>query len=99
MDPNENLRQQRECLRVLTELEDGISIEDQREWRLYAEKLAGLTHDLDMWLCQGGHKPDDWTHRATKKGGTCRLCGKPKLAFQVYCGAACSARWEAGERP
>jgi hypothetical protein len=30
---------------------------------------------------------------------TCKLCGKPRLEWQVYCGAACCARWERGERP
>lgn len=29
----------------------------------------------------------------------CKLCGKPRYKWQVFCGAACSARWEAGERP
>lgn len=29
----------------------------------------------------------------------CKLCGKPRLPVQVFCGAACSARWEAGARP
>jgi hypothetical protein len=31
---------------------------------------------------------------------SCKLCGKP-LAYPgaVFCGAACSTRWEAGERP
>jgi hypothetical protein len=30
---------------------------------------------------------------------TCKLCGKPRLEWQVYCGAACCARWERGDRP
>lgn len=28
----------------------------------------------------------------------CKVCGKPRLEWQVFCGAACSERWEAGER-
>ena len=30
---------------------------------------------------------------------TCKLCGKARLPMQVFCGAACSQRWEAGARP
>lgn len=29
----------------------------------------------------------------------CRLCGKPCFNWQVFCGANCCARYEAGERP
>lgn len=29
---------------------------------------------------------------------SCKLCGKPRLSWQVFCGAACCARYEAGER-
>lgn len=29
----------------------------------------------------------------------CKRCGKPRLDWQVFCGAACSAQWEAGGRP
>lgn len=32
-------------------------------------------------------------------GEKCKLCGESKQPFQEFCGAACSARWEAGERP
>ena len=28
----------------------------------------------------------------------CKLCRGPKEAWQIFCGAACSAEWEAGER-
>lgn len=28
----------------------------------------------------------------------CKLCGKPRKVFQVFCGAACSAAWEMGQR-
>jgi hypothetical protein len=43
--------------------------------------------------------------RATEAGpgqpvheSTCKRCGKPCLSWQVFCGAGCSARWEAGDR-
>ena len=29
---------------------------------------------------------------------TCKRCGKPCQSWQVFCGAGCSARWEAGDR-
>lgn len=29
----------------------------------------------------------------------CKRCGEKRHAAQVFCGAACSAQWEAGERP
>ncbi len=29
----------------------------------------------------------------------CKCCGGSRKAFQVFCGAACSAKWEAGDRP
>ena len=28
----------------------------------------------------------------------CKRCGKPCQSWQVFCGAGCSARWEAGDR-
>lgn len=38
--------------------------------------------------------------RAPGKTGQnrCQRCLKPCLYWQVFCGAACSARWEAGDR-
>lgn len=32
-------------------------------------------------------------------GPKCKLCGKVRLPYLEFCGAACSAKWEAGERP
>lgn len=32
-------------------------------------------------------------------GEACKLCGAPRKSWQVYCGAACSAGWEMGQRP
>lgn len=28
----------------------------------------------------------------------CRLCGRPKAVWQVYCGGACCVAYESGER-
>ena len=35
---------------------------------------------------------------AVAKPPGCKRCGKPKLEWQAFCGAACSARWEGGDR-
>jgi hypothetical protein len=29
----------------------------------------------------------------------CKRCGNPRLSWQVFCGAACCAMYEAGDRP
>lgn len=40
------------------------------------------------------------TQLSTGPMPACRLCGKAlAYAGAVYCGSACCARWEAGERP
>lgn len=31
-------------------------------------------------------------------GGGCKLCGKVKASWQVFCGATCSVAWEMGVR-
>lgn len=35
----------------------------------------------------------------SKEQSLCKLCWKPRFTWQVFCGAACSAKWEGGERP
>jgi hypothetical protein len=37
--------------------------------------------------------------KAAGGGPRCKLCGASRTHAQLFCGAACSARWEAGERP
>lgn len=32
-----------------------------------------------------------------REAPTCKRCGKPRLDWQVFCGAACSALWEGGK--
>jgi hypothetical protein len=33
-----------------------------------------------------------------EKESVCKLCGKPKAEWQVFCGATCSVAWEMGIR-
>jgi hypothetical protein len=40
-----------------------------------------------------------WTRDTRHDQTFCKLCKRPKQSFQMFCGAGCSARWEAGERP
>jgi hypothetical protein len=54
MDPNANLREQRE----LCELQNKRDLDESE-----AERLVDLVVALDEWLCNGGMKPDVWTHR------------------------------------
>jgi len=37
-------------------------------------------------------------HLTSSPTPTCKRCGKPRLDWQVFCGAACSAQWDAGDR-
>lgn len=49
-----------------------------------------------------GEKGDDyklWEEDTRGRPTFCKLCGKKKLSFQVFCGAACSVEWESGKRP
>jgi hypothetical protein len=70
MDPNENLKQQRACIATMNEMDGQMGIENMREFETAAWKLAELSSALDEWLCNGGFKPDDWTHRAKRANRT-----------------------------
>lgn len=71
MDPNANLREQREIVaRVLARtLPDGADyIQRARHNRQQAddtERLAQLVEALDEWLTKGGFLPADWTFGPT----------------------------------
>lgn len=74
-----------------------VSPETYKEIR---EKLAaaGYEHAIQ-------HPSGDGSERLDMEGlclvvtPSCKLCGKERQPWQVFCGAACCARWEAGERP
>lgn len=75
----------------LAELRDYVCLLDRTacgpEARELLEELDAVTAERDAALAKKPAAP------------TCKLCGKPRLPFQVFCGAACSARWEMGARP
>ena len=69
MDPNENLRRQRETLEELRELQwEAEEAEERgRSTGAFAERqldllteLSQLVEDLDEWLSKGGFLPGDW---------------------------------------
>jgi hypothetical protein len=64
MDPNENLRRQREILAELRELADRDGdtprdLLDEEERDLLVE-LSALSEDLDEWMSKGGFAPEAW---------------------------------------
>ena len=63
MDPNANLREQRELAREILELVDRIEYgRDARRIELSARaaRLAELVEALDQWIAGGGFLPDSW---------------------------------------
>ena len=74
MDPDANLKEQRELAEEILKLADGVcgdkSIETPKETKmreaseqliLYkAEKLAELVQALDQWISRGGFLPRGW---------------------------------------
>lgn len=65
MDPTENLRLQlsraQEIVNRIDASEDSDSdIAQLRAVARLADDLAGLVHNLDRWLCNGGHLPAQW---------------------------------------
>lgn len=66
MDPDANLREQREVasniIKTIDECNgDGTLLEDQSAKLAYlADRLAQLVISLDEWLAYGGTKPKRW---------------------------------------
>jgi hypothetical protein len=66
VDPNANLREQRECAKGLNSLRDGVA--DDGRYTVaelaaiggYAMRLAELVEALDEWIKSGGFLPEDW---------------------------------------
>lgn len=59
MDPNENLRLQRD---IVADLLAGKGIDQN-----LAVDLAELTRAMDEWLSKGGFLPDDWRPRPLER--------------------------------
>ena len=57
MDPNENIRRQRELVREILSDEP---FRDSTEAGELAIELAELVQELDRWLCKGGFRPSGW---------------------------------------
>jgi hypothetical protein len=56
MDPNANLKEQKEIVRWLLDTNE----ENADELSKKAERLANLVEALDEWLSKGGFLPDAW---------------------------------------
>ncbi len=77
MDPDENLRKQREAAAEIIELiddadaENGGDLDADAEDRILslAEDLAEHVQALDGWLKSFGFLPKDWTRRHAKSNG------------------------------
>ena len=63
MDPDANLKEQRQMVALINELDGAMGIENMRELTTAAFRLAELVEGLDEWLAGGGHKPTRWTHQ------------------------------------
>ena len=59
MDPNANLKEQRE---IVARLQDDDSYVDHADLSATAERLAQLVQALDEWLTQGGVAPLIWRY-------------------------------------
>lgn len=57
MDPNENLREQRELAEAIIRTMDDEGVVSAYD----AERLAELVLALDSWLLKGGASPRAWT--------------------------------------
>lgn len=60
MDPNENLRMQRACVKRLREIRLANIVGSKWEHANEAERLADLVEAMDGWLSGGGFKPHAW---------------------------------------
>lgn len=60
MDPNENLRRQREVASIILDPPDRSQVFPYSTMVDAAEDLAALVRSMDEWLRRGGFPPDDW---------------------------------------
>lgn len=67
MDPEENLREQRELAsRILKECRNAEEPEESQSFSYDAERLAELVQALDGWIKGGGFLPKDWQKNPSK---------------------------------
>jgi hypothetical protein len=67
MDPNQNLKQQRELAAQIIRLRDKDAPHDQIAD--VADELAELVQALDGWLSRGGFLPSEWVKSARAGSG------------------------------
>ena len=60
MDPDANLREQREYATMLLQDLDREGFVPGPDFCFNAEQLANLVHALDIWMCKGGALPVQW---------------------------------------
>jgi DNA-directed RNA polymerase specialized sigma subunit len=60
MDPNENLKRQRELVKEIQE-ENAKQYEDQEILASCAVELAELVEAMDEWISKRGFLPNDWS--------------------------------------
>lgn len=62
MDPNANLREQREIVAEVIRMWDSADphTDYERELAQAADRLAELVQSLDEWLTNGGFLPIEW---------------------------------------
>ena len=59
MDPNANLKEQREILKVVTQMRLAGEVYDV-DYVDLLERLSDLGEAMDEWLSKGGFKPTAW---------------------------------------
>lgn len=60
MDPDENLKEQRE---LLTDITDILDQDDQDELLEKVDRLTELARGMDEWLSRGGFLPKAWERK------------------------------------
>jgi hypothetical protein len=68
MDPDENLRDQREITtRLIADLDGRGAYASAEDWLADVERLAELSQAMDGWLSRGGALPADWPSQAREQ--------------------------------
>lgn len=82
MDPNANLKEQRELIERMQEIDDRAEPVLSHEYYQAAARLVELVAALDQWLSAGGFLPDDWPTPLLEQPGEpetprCPDCNSP----------------------